>query len=599
MDCEVGLDQPGDINANINPKDLDGYDCAVKTNLKPKRSWRRRWKRKGRFRKSNIFVQHNGSDVRPKLMDVRPRGDEEHKITDMQQHDDEKNKRSEDLFPEVSEPSVEQKLCEGKTNKITKETFTAHEIPKNFEHHHKIRRAMKRTEAKQFRMATIQNLAKYESESIKQQGPHEETMGKMQEHCPDDEMTEKQGEAQSDMAQDTPGHIEELHKKQECEKSMIEKHEHETKGESDLADHSLCNAKEHIKDSRETCIGKPSTEMTEEQQTVQDVQQGSNGEKRQSKPRPNYFVAIPITNDQILDTIEDVQEHIFMKEAKLLQALIPVEKVHITILVAYLRTEDEVASAVSALMNSKAKVEELMQGKPFRMTFHGIGQFNNQVIYIKITESEQKQLCRIADAVTECFTEIGVDLSGSKDFRPHLTFLKLSKAPSLRRKGIRKICSDLYKEYEDRFFGAELLSRIDLCSMHKKNKESGYYYSECSILLDMIPSKESDDKEKEVKEPQIETMKETKHDESEELLEDGLALPDNRIASCVSKDDEKTILDITNAATISKEKEIKEPDDQPEAVNINLGEKACCESTPDLFPAEPIASTAVDEGSEK
>ncbi|MEE6464419.1 hypothetical protein FKM82_006252 [Ascaphus truei] len=324
MDCEVGLDQPGDINANINPKDLDGYDCAVdslcneeiellelpffqadiskvfeiKTNLKPKRSWRRRWKRKGRFRKSNIFVQHNGSDVRPKLMDVRPRGDEEHKITDMQQHDDEKNKRSEDLFPEVSEPSVEQKLCEGKTNKITKETFTAHEIPKNFEHHHKIRRAMKRTEAKQFRMATIQNLAKYESESIKQQGPHEETMGKMQEHCPDDEMTEKQGEAQSDMAQDTPGHIEELHKKQECEKSMIEKHEHETKGESDLADHSLCNAKEHIKDSRETCIGKPSTEMTEEQQTVQDVQQGSNGEKRQSKPRPNYFVAIPITNDQ-------------------------------------------------------------------------------------------------------------------------------------------------------------------------------------------------------------------------------------------------------------------------------------------------------------
>uniref|UniRef100_A0A8C5W6L2 A-kinase anchor protein 7-like phosphoesterase domain-containing protein n=1 Tax=Leptobrachium leishanense TaxID=445787 RepID=A0A8C5W6L2_9ANUR len=233
----------------------------------------------------------------------------------------------------------------------------------------------------------------------------------------------------------------------------------------------------------------------EEKNVAADVQENSNVGKRSSRARPNYFVAIPITNDQILDAIEDVQEHIVLKEAKLLRALIPAEKVHITILVAHLQNEEDVKRAVSALMQSKVKVEDLLQGKPLNITFHGIGEFNKQVVYLKIPDNEQELLNRIAVAVLQCFQEIGVDLSGNKDFRPHLTFLKLSKAPSLRRKGFRKICSDLYKEYEDHFFGTELFNRIDLCSMHKKNKVSGYYHCECSIIIDKITTTASEESE--------------------------------------------------------------------------------------------------------
>lgn len=40
----------------------------------------------------------------------------------------------------------------------------------------------------------------------------------------------------------------------------------------------------------------------------------------------------------------------------------------------------------------------------------------------------------LPEAVEECFIEMNLDISGSKDFRPHLTFLKLSKAPRLKRK---------------------------------------------------------------------------------------------------------------------------------------------------------------------
>ncbi|NXR03852.1 AKA7G protein, partial [Sagittarius serpentarius] len=213
--------------------------------------------------------------------------------------------------------------------------------------------------------------------------------------------------------------------------------------------------------------------------------------KKRPQETPNYFVAIPITDDQILDRIEDVQELIFTKEPDLLRALLPVQTMHLTIIVAHLGTEEEVKKAVLALKQSKTKVEAILQGKDLNMTFHGIGQFNNQVIYVKMSEEDQKTLSRIAEAVEECFIEMNLDVSGSKDFKPHLTFLKLSKAPRLKRRGFRKICSDLYKEYEDSYFGTEVFSQIDLCAMRKKKQESGYYYCECSVNVGSSSMEES------------------------------------------------------------------------------------------------------------
>ncbi|KFQ30327.1 A-kinase anchor protein 7 isoform gamma, partial [Merops nubicus] len=213
---------------------------------------------------------------------------------------------------------------------------------------------------------------------------------------------------------------------------------------------------------------------------------GQKVSKKHLRGAPNYFVAIPITSDLILQRIEDVQELIVYKEPDLLRALLPRQTMHLTLLVAHLRTEEEVQKAVLALKESKAKVEAVLEGKDLQMRFHGIGQFNqaqNQVIYVQMQEEEQKKLRGIAKAVKESFTAMDLDISGSKRFRPHLTFLKLSKAPRLRRRGFRRICPDLYRNYEDSYFGSEVFSRMDLCAMHKKKQESGYYYCECSIYL--------------------------------------------------------------------------------------------------------------------
>ncbi|XP_066170335.1 uncharacterized protein [Sylvia atricapilla] len=150
-----------------------------------------------------------------------------------------------------------------------------------------------------------------------------------------------------------------------------------------------------------------STEIRQEQHNVREgpreIVEGQKedlgGEPSKKRPReaPNYFVAIPITADQILDRIEDVQELIFSKEPDLSRALLPVQTMHLTIIVAHLGTEEEVKKAVLALKQSKTKVEDILQGKDLNLTFHGIGEFNNQVLYVKMLEENQKMLNRIAD----------------------------------------------------------------------------------------------------------------------------------------------------------------------------------------------------------
>nr|XP_021139386.1 uncharacterized protein LOC110356809 [Columba livia] len=302
--------------------------------------------------------------------------------------------------------------------------------------------------------------------------------------------------------------------------------------------------------------GQRATDMRQEQGDVQEESKGMGKDQKEDlgqevskkRPRgtPNYFVAIPITDDQILDRIEDVQELIFTKEPDLLRALLPVQTMHLTIIVAHLGTEEEVKKAVLALKQSKTKVEAILQGKDLKMTFHGIGQFNNQVIYVKMLEENQKILNRIAEAVEECFIEMNLDISGSKDFRPHLTFLKLSKAPRLKRKGFRKICSDLYKEYEDSYFGTEVFSQIDLCAMRKKKQESGYYYCECSINVGSSAREESKEQEMQTQDVGETTSEDLPN--SAAKTEIGATAVSCKLASCLVVADDKPSENIAEAS---------------------------------------------------
>ncbi|RXM29129.1 A-kinase anchor protein 7 isoform gamma [Acipenser ruthenus] len=236
--------------------------------------------------------------------------------------------------------------------------------------------------------------------------------------------------------------------------------------------------------------------------------------KKKKPQRPNYFVSIPVTNPK--------KDHRFSK------AMIPAGTLHITLLVTYLGNE-EVNMAVCAMTEMKDTLLDMLQGKELVLPFHGIGHFRSEVAFVQMAEGEHViALTKIAETVKKSFEEKGILVTDSKAFKPHLTFMKLSRAPKLRSQsiypatvdslfvpqifgtkltshmqyvqqeefqGIKKLDPKLYENFEHHNFGEETVARLDLCSMQKKKQPNGYYHCEASIDFGEKHVAEPDDAE--------------------------------------------------------------------------------------------------------
>ncbi|XP_033874337.1 A-kinase anchor protein 7-like isoform X1 [Acipenser ruthenus] len=219
------------------------------------------------------------------------------------------------------------------------------------------------------------------------------------------------------------------------------------------------------------------------------------GKKKKKPQRPNYFVSIPITNPKIVRGIEAIQDVIIQKDHRFSKAMIPAGTLHITLLVTYLGNE-EVSMAVCAMTEMKDTLLDILQEKELVLPFHGIGHFRSEVAFVQMAEGEHvTTLTKIAETLKKRFEEKGILVTDSKAFKPHLTFMKLSKAPKLRSQGIKKLDPKLYENFEHHKFGEERVARLDLCSMQKKKQPNGYYHSETSIDFGEKHVAEPDDAE--------------------------------------------------------------------------------------------------------
>ncbi|XP_026787064.3 A-kinase anchor protein 7 isoform X2 [Pangasianodon hypophthalmus] len=209
--------------------------------------------------------------------------------------------------------------------------------------------------------------------------------------------------------------------------------------------------------------------------------------KKKDSPRPNYFVSIPITNQKIKEGVEEVQAEVLQKDPRLSRALIPVGTLHITLLVTHLSTQEQIDTAAVAIGEMESMLTSLVGGRSLVLPFRGIGHFKQEVAFIQIEEGEHlTTLTHIADSVRRAFEEKGIPTGDQKAFKPHLTFIKLSRAPKLRRQGIKKLDSSLYVAFEQRAFGEENVCTMDLCSMLKKKDADGYYHREKTVTFGRV-----------------------------------------------------------------------------------------------------------------
>ncbi|XP_046530392.1 A-kinase anchoring protein 7 isoform X1 [Equus quagga] len=214
--------------------------------------------------------------------------------------------------------------------------------------------------------------------------------------------------------------------------------------------------------------------------------------KKRKDYQPNYFLSIPITNKEITRGIKILQNAIIEQDEQLTKAMISEGSFHLTLLVMQLLNEGEVHNGIDALWELKPFVEEILQGKDLTLPFEGVDTFGNQVGFVKLVEGDHvRLLLQIAEAAKRTFQEKGILAGESRSFKPHLTFMKLSKVPWLRKKGVKKIDPEFYEKFISHRFGEEVVHRIDLCSMLKKKQSNGYYHCESSIVIGDLGSPSS------------------------------------------------------------------------------------------------------------
>ncbi|XP_058163449.1 A-kinase anchoring protein 7 isoform X2 [Dasypus novemcinctus] len=212
--------------------------------------------------------------------------------------------------------------------------------------------------------------------------------------------------------------------------------------------------------------------------------------------QPNYFLSIPITNKEITSGIKILQNAIIQQDNRLAKAMVGDGSFHVTLLVMQLLNEDQVNVGIDALLDLKPLIEEILQGKHLTLPFQGIDTFGNQIGFVKLAEGDHlNPLLEIAETAKRTFQAKGILAGESRAFKPHLTFIKLSKAPWLRKRGVKKIDPDLYEKFINHRFGEEILYRIDLCSMLKKKQSNGYYHCESSVVIGEKSGGEPDDAE--------------------------------------------------------------------------------------------------------
>ena len=79
----------------------------------------------------------------------------------------------------------------------------------------------------------------------------------------------------------------------------------------------------------------------------------------------------------------------------------------------------------------------------------------------------------LLEIVRSVFEANGLPPTDTREFKPHLTLAKVSKAT---RRGVRRIDSSAYAEHCETDFGTETVKGLELLSMTEPIDEDGYYH---------------------------------------------------------------------------------------------------------------------------
>ena len=198
--------------------------------------------------------------------------------------------------------------------------------------------------------------------------------------------------------------------------------------------------------------------------------------------RPNFFVALKLTNSQFVEMVKTIQGGILIRDPAISSCFTSPLKLHLTFFVLHLHNVEEINLASSTLDSCKFEINSILTENisvdPF-LEVGKFGSFGNRVLFISLNSTPmEKKIGSVVEILVEKFKQSGLlESSYESQFVPHITIAKVRYGQKF------KIKKSAYEGLDDLLGSIKLpVQEIDLLSMSSSDS-FGYYESFMKVLI--------------------------------------------------------------------------------------------------------------------
>ena len=142
----------------------------------------------------------------------------------------------------------------------------------------------------------------------------------------------------------------------------------------------------------------------------------------QGKKKPNVFVAVELDNPEIIQNMQEVQHHACQFDPKLKSNAVPLQKTHVTLLVANVQ-EEELQKAKAVISKTfRENLSSIVPENQFSVKIKGVDSFGDKVVFAEVDEGKPA-LMGINEALLHAFENAGFDCDSR--YTPHVTLMKV------------------------------------------------------------------------------------------------------------------------------------------------------------------------------
>ncbi|XP_043937520.1 leukocyte receptor cluster member 9 [Protopterus annectens] len=199
-----------------------------------------------------------------------------------------------------------------------------------------------------------------------------------------------------------------------------------------------------------------------------------------AKKKPNYFIAVRISNEEVRMAVKEIQNHLIRKEPELAECCVPVSSLHLTLCLLHLDSQEAFDAAYAVLHDLKSECQRLLP-PTLILNFHTLQDFHSHVLYV--APVPVPELVQFMETLAHRFTEKGIVVIKPPSYANlHVTIAKIPKLLSKKNPEL-KLAPELYKDCPVTELGSQAVDCLAFCFAGKTRRTDGFFTTLMSINL--------------------------------------------------------------------------------------------------------------------